>query len=147
MLSASKSCLLFASASHDCYAKTVCCWWCWSRYLLLCVCVLQELVAIMASSKGLVLMAPPSGNAEAQKTMAGMLSAIKPNTKVCVCVCADRCVVVCVPASSVSAHAHKQHGRFGGAPRRSRLRVPAHTHMQCGGLVEMSSHLLQVFVV
>jgi len=44
----------------------------------------QELVSIMASSKGLVLMAPPSGNAEAQKTMAGMLSAIKPNTKVIV---------------------------------------------------------------
>jgi hypothetical protein len=45
-------------------------------------CVLQELVSIMAASKGLVLMAPPAGNAEAKKTMAGMLSAIKPNTKV-----------------------------------------------------------------
>lgn len=43
---------------------------------------LQELVGIMAASKGLVLMAPPGGNAEAKKTMAGMLSAIKPNTKV-----------------------------------------------------------------
>lgn len=36
----------------------------------------------MAGSKGLVLMAPPAGNAEAQKTLAGMLSAIKPKTKV-----------------------------------------------------------------
>lgn len=44
--------------------------------------VLQELVGIMATSQGLVLMAPPSGNAEAQKTLAGMLSAIKPKTKV-----------------------------------------------------------------
>jgi hypothetical protein len=42
----------------------------------------QELVSIMAASKGCVLMAPPAGNAEAQKTMAGMLSAIKPKTKV-----------------------------------------------------------------
>lgn len=37
----------------------------------------------MAGSKGLVLMAPPAGNAEAQKTLAGMLSSIKPKTKVC----------------------------------------------------------------
>jgi flavin reductase (DIM6/NTAB) family NADH-FMN oxidoreductase RutF len=44
----------------------------------------QELVSIMAASKGCVLMAPPAGNAEAQKTMAGMLSAIKPKTKVIV---------------------------------------------------------------
>jgi hypothetical protein len=36
----------------------------------------------MAGSKGLVLMAPPAGNTEAQKTLAGMLSAIKPKTKV-----------------------------------------------------------------
>lgn len=43
----------------------------------------QELLAIIGSSKGLVLMAPPSGNAEAKKTMAAMLSGIKPNTKVC----------------------------------------------------------------
>jgi hypothetical protein len=43
---------------------------------------LQELVGIMAGSKGLVLMAPPAGNAEAQKTLAGMLSSIKPKTKV-----------------------------------------------------------------
>jgi hypothetical protein len=48
----------------------------------LLVCVLQELVGIMAGSKGLVLMAPPAGNAEAQKTLAGMLSSIKPKTKV-----------------------------------------------------------------
>eukprot|EP00775_Hariotina_reticulata_P004852 gene4852-5099_t len=41
----------------------------------------QELVAILAASKGLVLMAPPSGDAEAQKTLAGVLSGIKPNTK------------------------------------------------------------------
>lgn len=63
----------------------------------------QELVSIMASSKGLVLMAPPSGNAEAQKTLAGMLSAIKPNTKVglqgqlrlACCGCRGFSVVVC----------------------------------------------------
>jgi hypothetical protein len=36
----------------------------------------------MATSQGLVLMAPPSGNADARRTMAGMLSAIKPKTKV-----------------------------------------------------------------
>lgn len=48
---------------------------------VVCVCA-QELVSIMAASKGCVLMAPPAGNAEAQKTMAGMLSAIKPKTKV-----------------------------------------------------------------
>jgi hypothetical protein len=49
-------------------------------YLLL---LLQELVGIMAASKGLVLMAPPSSNNEARKTMAALLSAIKPKTKVC----------------------------------------------------------------
>lgn len=36
----------------------------------------------MAASKGLVLMAPPSGNTEAKRTMAALLSAIKPKTKV-----------------------------------------------------------------
>jgi hypothetical protein len=44
--------------------------------------LLQELVGIMAASKGLVLMAPPSGNTDAQKTLAALLSAIKPKTKV-----------------------------------------------------------------
>lgn len=44
----------------------------------------QELVGIMAASKGLVLMAPPSGNTEAKRTMAALLSAIKPKTKVIV---------------------------------------------------------------
>lgn len=42
----------------------------------------QELVSIMAVSQGLVLMAPPAGNIEAQTTMAALLSAIKPKTKV-----------------------------------------------------------------
>jgi hypothetical protein len=54
--------------------------------LLLLLLLLQELVGIMAASKGLVLMAPPSGNNEARKTMAALLSAIKPKTKVsCYC--------------------------------------------------------------
>lgn len=50
-----------------------------------CVCgfvLLQELVAIMSVSQGCVLMAPPSHNEEAKKTLAGLLSAIKPKTKV-----------------------------------------------------------------
>lgn len=37
---------------------------------------------MLAASKGLVLMAPPSGNADAQKTMAALLSGIKPKSKV-----------------------------------------------------------------
>ncbi|KAF6259934.1 flavo protein [Scenedesmus sp. NREL 46B-D3] len=44
----------------------------------------QELVGIMAASKGLVLMAPPSSSTSARKTMAALLSAIKPKTKVIV---------------------------------------------------------------
>jgi hypothetical protein len=60
--------------------------------LLLLLLLLQELVGIMAASKGLVLMAPPSGNTEAQKTLAALLSAIKPKTK-----------VGCVPAVQLHA--------------------------------------------
>lgn len=37
----------------------------------------------MAVSQGCVLMAPPSSNEEAKTTLAGLLSAIKPKTKVC----------------------------------------------------------------
>lgn len=58
----------------------------------------------MASSKGLVLMAPPSGNAEAQKTMAGMLSAIKPNTKVCVSVQIDVLWCACLQVAFLRTH-------------------------------------------
>mmetsp|Transcript_9557 Transcript_9557/g.20353 ORF Transcript_9557/g.20353 Transcript_9557/m.20353 type:complete len:623 (+) Transcript_9557:94-1962(+) len=44
----------------------------------------QELVAVVGRSKGVILMSPPSTSTEAKTSIAAMLSAIKPKTKVIV---------------------------------------------------------------
>ena len=42
----------------------------------------QELVAVIGRSKGVVIMTPPSGSAEAKTSLAAMTSALKAGCKV-----------------------------------------------------------------
>jgi flavorubredoxin len=54
----------------------------------------QDLVALMGRSKGLVLMAPPNDSSEARASMATMLSAIQPGSKVRLIVVTQHCTCI-----------------------------------------------------